>query len=97
MDCEKENKNKFGMLLDVLTVAFKSTVSEHDYHMIVQAIRDYSVSRYDRAAEEKELAARNMPLTYNPCDHMENVRFGMSFVVEDNARVQELLGVLKAC
>ena len=95
MDCEK--KNKFGVLLDVLSEAFKSTVSEHDYHMIVQAIRDYSVSRYDRETEEKELAARNMPLTYNPCDHMENIRFGMSFGGGDNVRVQELLGVLKAC
>jgi hypothetical protein len=82
----------FGKLLDVLSIAFRFPVSERDYHDIVCLLRDYDDSGRTSVDEERsELERRGWPVTYHPCDHMENVRWGMVFGSEDNARIREML------
>lgn len=85
---------KFGILLDILIESFSKNVSERDYHMIVNALREYDSSRCDTETEQRELAAHGYPLTYHPCDHMERIRSAMTFGEIDNPRVQELLQIL---
>jgi hypothetical protein len=83
--------NNFGILLDILTEAFHNTVSENDYQMILETLRQYSQSRCDIATEQYELVTRGWPLTYHPCDHKERIRFAMYFGEKDNTHIQELL------
>jgi hypothetical protein len=82
----------FGTILDMLRIAFESPVSLKDYHDIVSCLRAYdSEGRSDVSNERLELNRLGWPDTYHPCDHMENIRFGLMFVPEDNIRVRDRL------
>ena len=80
--------SRFGVILDILTEAFKNPVSEEDYYKIVDLLRKYI--REDTTAEQHELAIRGFPSSYHPCDHMERIRFGMTFGGKDNAVLKDL-------
>ena len=80
--------SKFGVILDIMTEAFKSPVSEEDYYKIVELLRNYI--REDPTAEQHELAIRGYPAHYHPCDHMERIRFAMTFGGKDNAVLKDL-------
>jgi hypothetical protein len=79
--------HKFNIILDILQEAFTSPVSEKDYHMIVACLRKYSASERDVKFEQSELARRGWPLDYNPCEHMERLRFAFTFGTDDNPRI----------
>ena len=83
--------SKFGIIIDILNEAFKNPVSEHDYYMIVEVLRNYSLSRCDAATERHELLARGWSITYDPCEYMERIRFAMCFGGKDNSRIQDML------
>lgn len=83
--------SKFGIILDILKEAFSTPVSERDYYRIVEVLRNYKLNPCEPTTEQEELVARKWPLHYHPCDHMENIRFGLCFCGEDNIRIQELL------
>ena len=82
-------------MLDILVEAFSNPISERDYRDIVEALREYSSHRDNRAVELLELTRSGYPKTYHPCDHMENIRFALCFGEEDNRRVRVGLDVLK--
>lgn len=81
----------FGILLDILKEAFQNPVSEKDYHMIVDSLKNYNFNRNDKESEVNELKNKGWPLTYHPCDHMERIRFAMVFGEKDNEYIQSLL------
>lgn len=81
---------QFGIILDILTEAFKHPVSEHDYTTIVGILRDYSCNRNSIVVEQHELTIRKFPPGYHPCDHMENIRFAMVFGENNNIIIQDL-------
>jgi hypothetical protein len=83
--------SQFGILLDILKEAFQSPISERDYHMIVELLRNYNNSRIHKESELNELQSRGWPLNYDPCEHMERIRFAMVFGEKDNDVVQTLL------
>ncbi len=83
---------KFGALLDMLRVAFQSPVSIQDYQDIVSCLRCYEADgRALKSEEHTELDRLGWSTQYHPCDHMENLRFGLVFAPDDNSRVRELL------
>lgn len=83
--------SKFGIILDVLIEAFKNSVSEQDYCNIVKILREYTNSRENLEIEQDELKNRGYPLDYHPCDHMERIRFAMTFGKYNNTRINDLL------
>ena len=85
--------SRFGVILDILKEAFTSPVSERDYYRIVAAVEAYGENRCSREEEQEDLMVRGFPLDYHPCEHMENLRFGMVFCSEDNKKIGELLGL----
>lgn len=82
--------SQFGTILDILMEAFKNPVSEQDYHNIVELLRAYKRDDVMKEQEMKELSIREFPLTYHPCDHMERIRFAMTFTQNNNERIKEL-------
>lgn len=82
---------RFGLILDILDEAFRTLVSEKDYYEIVDILQEYSDNRDDVSIEQQELKQKGWPLTYHPCDHMQRLRFAMTFGESDNVRIRELL------
>ncbi len=83
--------NRFGILLDILKIAFKEPVSENDYHRIVEAIRNYDKSRISPEEEKAELRRVGWPETYHPCDYAERIRFFLNFGEKNHPLIQEKL------
>lgn len=82
----------FGILIDMLIVAFNVTVSKSDYHDVVQCMRMYDTRRATLESKREELRRRGWPVTYHPCEHMEKIRFCMTFGGHGNERVRDLVG-----
>lgn len=78
----------FGTILDMLSAAFDSPVSETDYHDLVRCIREYGASKARRSVEQEMLAARGWPASYDVCEQSERVRFALEFGGVGNARLQ---------
>ena len=85
---------RFGCLLDMLHEAFSSGLSEPQYHNIVHCLRHYTSHRIARGDEEKTLKNKGWPASYHPCDHMENIRWGMHFGTP-NPNIEQLLDEYK--
>lgn len=83
--------NRFRLQLDMLKESFSNPVSENDYHEIVGCLRDYSTNRCDPTIEAHELREHGFPSDYHPCDHLERIRFAMTFNSKDNTRIRELI------
>ena len=79
---------RFEAVLRMLACAFRSAVSEMDYHDIVQCLRVYRQSPDPIEDEHRLLLAIGWPITYHPCDHMENIRWCMCFA-ESNDEVRQ--------
>lgn len=88
--------SRFGALLDILKYCFENKISVKDYHNIVNCIRSYDSKREDISIEIIELKRIGYPLTYHPCDHMENIRKNMWFDLDtDNIKIGELIKIYK--
>lgn len=70
---------KCNIIADMLQAAFAGSVTEQDYHLIVKCLREYSVNRDTREVEREVFASRGWLKDYDPCTHMENIRFGLHF------------------
>lgn len=95
---DSRQSKAFRALLDALLVGFNGNpISEADYHAIVYRLRIYEMAvernneKSTRAAAAIELPVLQdvgLPVTYHPCDHMENVRWGFNFTSDDNPYVR---------
>jgi hypothetical protein len=84
-------QSRFGVIIDILEIAFSNPVSESDYHNIVRCLREYDRLRDPEETERYQLRIRGWPEDYHPCEHMENVRWGFAFVDVSNQDVTSLL------
>lgn len=88
----EEPRFRFGVILDMLKVAFESPASEKNYHDIVACMRDYITnSRAAQNEEQRALLQRGWPPEYDLADHMERIRFAMVFQREDHSGVSNLV------
>ena len=85
--------SKFSLLIDMLTEAFTTPISEMDYHSIVKCLRHYDTNRESQETECKVLRENRWPVTYHPCDHMENIRFGMCMGAVRNRHISHLIRI----
>lgn len=79
--------HRFSIIIDMLQAAFESHVNENEYHQIVRSLRAYQQEPDPPSVQIQELRNRRWPLSYNPCDHMENIRFSLQFVPSDQCNV----------
>ena len=84
-------QSRFGVIIDILAIAFNNVVSQGDYYRIVKCLRDYDKQRDPVEVERYQLEIRGWPVNYHPCDHMENVRWGFCFSSVSNKAVDNLL------
>lgn len=75
---------RFSLLIDMLARAFRggpgdSSVSQGNYTDIVWCLRKYDENRAPVEDEHKVLERQGWPTSYHPCDHMERIRWGMTF------------------
>jgi hypothetical protein len=88
----------FGSLLDIVQEVIISSVSERDYHQVVECMEVYATIIPDRDDEQLQLQIRGWPLSYHPCNVMENIRFAVWFNKNDNVRLQGLMALFsKQC
>jgi len=66
----------------MLDCAFNDGMTEHNYHNVVKCLKNYVKNPDPRTIEVYALHQKNWPLTYHPCDHMENIRWGTFFLRE---------------
>lgn len=78
---------KSELIMAIIKAAFSGPVTEQDYHSTVQCLREYSVERDCRELERAAATSRGWPAEYDPCMHMENIRFGMVFGSTTNEEV----------
>lgn len=84
-------KTRFGQLLEMLQYAFSHGVTEQNYHDIVACLRDYDNHRDPVDVEKSELHQKKFPLTYHPCDFMENIRWGFVFLAQSNHELDKMI------
>lgn len=65
----------------------KNAVSQGNYEDIVRCMRAYDGERAAPTEERAVLASRGWPITYHPCDHMERVRFCMTFDEASDSKI----------
>ena len=90
----------FGLLLDILNVMFNETISEDNYHDLIDVMRVYcktcqQITYMTKDEEIFELTSRGFPETYNPCEYMENLRFAFAFRAVSNVKASAYLAQLK--
>ena len=78
----------FQLILNMLEVAFNSSISERDYHDIVYCIGQYAKTREDLSVEQDLLQARGWPKSYDIYQVCERIRFAICFNREDNVRIR---------
>ena len=90
-----DRQNVFRLIINALTIAFRSPVSVKNYMDIVKYIRLYESHRAERHQEKTELASVGYPPDYDPCMHKENIRFCMHFIDKDNSDVTSIISQLE--
>lgn len=88
---------RFKLLVKILITAFNNGCTEGQYRKIVRCLRDYNADRDSQTQEKNILEREGWPSTYHPCDHMENIRWGLCFTPEKNFALQALLEDYKLC
>ena len=78
---------KIELIVDLLQAAFASPVTESEYHLTVNCLRQYALDRDSRDTERNVVTSRGWPPEYDPCEHMERIRFAMSFGSTSNVGV----------
>ena len=71
--------SRFRNLISILKLAFEEGVSEQQYHLLVEQIREYKRNREPKAVEEEALRVVGWPTSYDPCEFEENIRFALHF------------------
>lgn len=59
--------------------AFAEGITEADYHTLVGLLRVYAAARECESEEARVRALHGWPAHYDPCDHMEALRFAVTF------------------
>ena len=72
----------------MLKIAFSEPVDENDYHNIVAYLREYAKNRESVENEKKVNESNGYPPDYNPCEHMERIRFCMVFGSISNSKIR---------
>ena len=84
---------EFSILIYVIFCAFTGdSISEEHYHKIVEIMRYMNRNGYYSSLNNEHMKfmkeTYNFPMSYNPFDFMENLRFGFSFGKSSN-RISE--------
>ena len=82
---------RFALLIEMLCAVFESGSNEEEYHTIVNCMHDYNTCRDEPITEKDVLVGKGWPTNYHPCDHMENIRWGICFMDQPNPLVEELI------
>jgi hypothetical protein len=80
---------KCGLIFDLLQAAFTGFVTEHEYHLTVHCLREYAAERDCRDLEQQAAISRGWRADYDPCEHMERIRYGMTFGTTCNTSVMD--------
>jgi hypothetical protein len=83
--------SRFAIIIDMLKIAFTEPVCEKDYHNIVECLRQYATNRDSLEVERKVNESAGYPADYNPCEHMERIRFSFIFGTIPNSKVEYCL------
>lgn len=82
---------KFSIIIDMLKIAFSEPIDENDYNTILVCLREYAENRESLENEMKVNESNGYPIDYNPCDHMERIRFCIVFGSIPNSKIKTCL------
>ena len=71
--------NGFMVTMLMVDAVFRRVVSEDQYHDVVERLRRYDTDRVPVETERAILHEMGYPESYHPCDHMERIRFCITF------------------
>ena len=81
----------FENIIAALNHAFGIPVTMNDYIMLVDCVRQYGLNRAEKEDEVVVLRKYGFPESYHPCDHIENLRFGLCFTCDKSDRLHKFL------